>query len=68
MLLSSILVSLKCCNLLTIHVLRHLVRLPLLECKSKALVTLILLIRLVIVVFHPDEVTVHGVGVEGECN
>ena len=68
MLLSCILVSLKCCNFLAIHVLSYLVRLPFLECKPKTLVTVILIVRLVFVVFYPDEVAVHGFGIEGKRN
>lgn len=68
MLLSSILVPLEHCNLLAIHVLSHLVRLPLLEREAQTLVAVILIVRLVLVVFHPDEVAVHGFGVEGKRN
>lgn len=50
------LISLESLHLLSIHMLSHLVGLPLLEAKANPLVRVILIIRLVFVVFDLDEV------------
>jgi hypothetical protein len=66
MLLTRRLIRLKHSNLLRIHVLGDLIRLPLLECEPKALMTVILVICLIFMVLDEDEVAVHGFWVEGE--
>ena len=65
MFLPSILISLKDRDLLRIHMLGHLIRLPLLELESQSLVAVILIIRLVFMVLDADEVAVHCLGIEG---
>lgn len=65
-LLSSALVLLKVLDLLRIHVLHHSVRLPLLEAETQTLVAVVLVVGLILVVLHLDEVRVHRVGVKAE--
>ena len=48
--------------------LGHLIRLPLLELESQALVAVILIIRLIFMVLDADEVAVHCLGIEGESD
>lgn len=50
--------------LLTIHTLGHLIRLPLLKAKLQSLMTIILIIRLILMIFHANEIAVHSLGVE----
>jgi len=66
MFLPGIFISFKYCYLLRIHMLGHLVRLPLLEFESNPLVAVILIICLIFMVLDADEVAVHGFWVEGE--
>jgi hypothetical protein len=66
MLLPSTLICLKRSYLLRIHMLGHLIRLPLLERESQSLVAIILIICLVFVVLDADEVAMHCLGIQGK--
>jgi hypothetical protein len=65
-LLRSTLVLLKVLDLLRIHVLHHSIRLPLLEAEAQALVAVVLVVGLILVVLHLDEIRVYSVGIEAE--
>lgn len=58
MLLAGNLVSLERLDFFAVHVLRHLISLPLLESEAKSFVRVILVVRLIFVVLDPDKVTV----------
>ena len=60
------LIRLEMLDFCRIHLLHHLIRLPLLETKAYALVGVVFVIGLIFVVLHLDEVTVDGGGVEGK--
>jgi len=60
MLFPSIFVRFEHLNLLAIHMLRNLIRLPFLEGESQSLMTVIFIIGLVFVIFYSDEITVYG--------
>ena len=60
--LSSLLVCLEQMDLFTVHVLHHRVRLPLLETEAETLMRVVLIVGLILVIFHLDEVTVDGIG------
>lgn len=62
------LVGLKRSNLLRIHMLGHLIRLPFLEREPEPLVAVILIIRLILVVLYADEVTVYGFRIKRESD
>jgi hypothetical protein len=64
MFLPGIFISLKRCYLLRIHMLSHLIRLPLLEFESNPLVAVILIICLIFMVLDADEVAMHCLGIE----
>jgi hypothetical protein len=65
-LLRSTLILLKVLHLLRIHMLHHSIRLPLFETETHSLMTIVLIIRLILVVLHLNEVRIHGVRVETE--
>lgn len=65
-LLRSTLILLKVLDLLRIHVLHHSIRLPLLEAEAHSLVAVVLVISLILVVLHLNEVRVHSVRVKAE--
>jgi hypothetical protein len=65
-LLGSALVLLKVLHLLRIHVLHHSVGLPLLKAEAHSFMAVVLVVGLILVVLHLDEVRVHGVRVEAE--
>lgn len=66
MLLAGTLISLESLHLRTIHVLHHGISLPLLEAEAESLMAVILVIGLIFVILHLDEVAVDGVWREGE--
>lgn len=68
MFLASVFVRFEGLDLLAIHMLCNLVCLPLLERETESFVTVILIIRLILVIFHTYEVAVYSFGVEGECH
>ena len=65
-LLAGVLVRLKELNLLAIHMLHHVIRLPLLEAEAHALVAVVLIVGLILVILDLDEVRVDGYGVKGQ--
>jgi hypothetical protein len=65
-LFGSALVLLEVLDLLGIHMLHHGICLPLLEAESQSLMAVVLVVCLIFVIFHLDEVRVHSVGVEAE--
>jgi hypothetical protein len=65
-LFGSTLVLLEVLDLLGIHMLHHGICLPLLEAEPQSLVAVVLVVRLIFVIFHLDEVRVHSVRVEAE--
>ena len=67
-LLPSILIRLKRLDLLTIHMLDHIIRLPLLKAKAQALVRVILVVRLILVILHLDEVRIDRRRVERQAD
>ncbi len=66
--LPGILISFKDCYLLRIHMLGHLIRLPLLELESHSLMAVIFIICLIFVILDADEVAVHCLGIEGKSD
>lgn len=68
MLLASSLVGFERLNLSAVHVLRHLISLPLLESEAKSFMRIILVVRLIFVVLDPDEVAVDSFWVKRECH
>lgn len=62
------LISLESLHLFSIHMLSHLVSLPLLEAKPNPLVRVILIICLVFVVLDLDKVRIDSVRVKRERN
>lgn len=62
------LISLESLHLFSIHMLSHLVSLPLLEAKPNPLVRVILIICLVFVVLDLDKIRIDGVRVKRERN
>jgi hypothetical protein len=63
MLLAGIFIRFKRSHLSRIHMLGHLICLPLLERKSESLMPVILIICLILVVLDADEVAVYGFGI-----
>lgn len=62
------LISLESLHLFSIHMLSHLVSLPLLEAKPNPLVRVILIICLVFVVLDLDKIRIDSVRVKRERN
>lgn len=62
------LISLESLHLLSIHMLSHLISLPLLEAKPNPLVRVILIIRLVFVILDLDEIRIDSIRVKRERN
>lgn len=60
----SSLVGLELGNLGAIHMLHHLIRLPLLEAEANALMRIVLVIRLVLVILDANEVGIDGRGIK----
>jgi hypothetical protein len=59
MLLSRILILNKRLNFLRIHMLHHLISSPLLNAKTHTFMTIILIIRLILMILHLDELAIH---------
>lgn len=63
-LLPRIPIPLKRRHLLAIHMLGHLIRLPLLERRAQPLVRVVLVVRLILMVLDADEVAIDGIWVQ----
>ena len=68
MLLARPLVRLEQLHLLAVHVLHHLIGLPLLEREPHPFVRVVLVVGLILVELDPDEVGIDGLGVERQAD